>query len=104
MDVSLLAPRRQDQPARDVGPLSRHEPRDGGLYDHGIGVTENAAEALKWYRKAADQGESESAFAIGNMYANGYGGPARSLPNLLGKAQANRGSTRRFPTDRGAAI
>ena len=28
----------------------------GNMYDFGEGVPENDAEAVKWYRKAADQG------------------------------------------------
>ena len=30
------------------------------MYDHGEGVPENDAEAVKWYRKAADQGLARS--------------------------------------------
>ena len=30
------------------------------MYDHGRGVPENDAEAVKWYRKAADQGLARS--------------------------------------------
>jgi TPR repeat protein len=29
----------------------------GAMYDHGWGVPQNYAEALKWYRLAADQGD-----------------------------------------------
>ena len=32
----------------------------GIMYDNGEGVPENDAEAVKWYRKAADQGHSDA--------------------------------------------
>ena len=32
----------------------------GVLYDNGQGVPKNDAEAMKWYRMAADQGEAEA--------------------------------------------
>ena len=31
----------------------------GVMYDNGMGVPENDAEAVKWYRKAADQGNAD---------------------------------------------
>ena len=36
----------------------------GYMYDHGQGVTKDDTEALKWYRKAADQGSSDAKLAI----------------------------------------
>ena len=32
----------------------------GVMYDNGEGVPENDAEAVKWYRKAADQGDADA--------------------------------------------
>ena len=32
----------------------------GGMYDDGRGVAQNDAEALKWYRLAADQGNANA--------------------------------------------
>jgi TPR repeat protein/formylglycine-generating enzyme required for sulfatase activity len=45
------------------------------MYFNGQGVPQNYAEAVKWYRKAADQGNSGSQFGLGLMYAEGQGVP-----------------------------
>ena len=45
----------------------------GVMYDTGEGVTEDDAEAVKWYRKAAEQGDAEAQYALGVMYGNGKG-------------------------------
>jgi TPR repeat protein len=34
---------------------------------------ENFPEAMKWYRKAADQGDADSQYSIGAMYDHGWG-------------------------------
>ena len=41
----------------------------GVMYDQGDGVTEDHAEALRWYRLAAEQGHAEAQFNLGVMYA-----------------------------------
>lgn len=41
------------------------------MYDNGMGIPENDAEAYKWYRKAADQGMPAGQNSLGVMYANG---------------------------------
>jgi TPR repeat protein len=38
-----------------------------------LGVAKNEAEAVSWYRKAADKGESLAMFNLGHMLANGWG-------------------------------
>jgi len=43
------------------------------MYANGEGVPEDASEAVKWYRKAAEQGVAEAQFNLGVMYANGEG-------------------------------
>jgi len=43
------------------------------MYDNGEGVAKDEAEAVKWYRKAADQGFANAQFNLGYMYANGRG-------------------------------
>jgi len=45
----------------------------GGMYDIGKGVTQDYSEALKWYRKAAEQGHASAQFYLGAKYANGQG-------------------------------
>ena len=43
------------------------------MYELGNGVPENDAEAVKWYRKAADQGLARGQYNLGVMYYNGDG-------------------------------
>jgi hypothetical protein len=45
----------------------------GRMYAKGQGVTEDQAEAMKWYRKAADQGYAKAQFSIGAAYQTGKG-------------------------------
>jgi TPR repeat protein len=47
----------------------------GIMYDFGHGVTQNYAEAMKWYRKAADQGYAMAQANLGIMYDVGHGVP-----------------------------
>jgi uncharacterized protein len=41
----------------------------GGLYERG----EDYAEAIRWYRKAADQGFADAECSLGSMYSKGRG-------------------------------
>ena len=43
------------------------------MYDKGQGVTQDYKEAVKWYRKSAEQGIAEAQFNLGLMYGNGEG-------------------------------
>jgi hypothetical protein len=43
------------------------------MYTNGMGVPEDYAEAVKWYRLAADQGDADAQFSLGLMYNNGEG-------------------------------
>ena len=45
----------------------------GAMYDKGIGVKKDFSEAVKWYRKAADQGHSSAQNNLGVCYNNGEG-------------------------------
>ena len=47
----------------------------GSVYRH----WENHNEAIKWYRKAADQGNANGQFILGLMYANGEGVPEKNI-------------------------
>ena len=66
------------------------------MYDNGWGVPENDAEAVKWYRKAAEQGYVDAQFNLGNMYANGWGVPVNNVRAYmwwsLAKALGNENS------------
>lgn len=43
----------------------------GQMYKNGQGVTQDYAEAMKWYLKAAEQGDAEAQRSSGSMYAQG---------------------------------
>jgi TPR repeat protein len=45
------------------------------MYDNGQGTLQNDAEAVKWYRLAADQGYADAQLNLGNRYAQGQGVP-----------------------------
>ena len=47
----------------------------GFMYAFGEGVPEDHAEAVKWFRMAAEQGHANAQFSLGFMYANGEGVP-----------------------------
>ena len=43
----------------------------GLMYGNGLGVPQDYAEAVNWYRKAAEQGYAQGQFNLGLMYRNG---------------------------------
>jgi TPR repeat protein len=45
------------------------------MYGNGQGVPQSYAEALKWFRKAANQGNAAAQFNLGLMYRMGQGVP-----------------------------
>ena len=45
----------------------------GQLYSEGKGVEKNEEEAFKWYKKAAENGDSGSAHEVGRRYKMGIG-------------------------------
>lgn len=47
----------------------------GALYTEGKGVTQDYSEAVKWFRKAAEQGYAAAQYCLGTMYYNGLGVP-----------------------------
>lgn len=64
----------------------------GVIYDLGMGVPVNEAEAKAWYLKAARQGDARAQFNLGNMIREGRGGA--SNPTVAAKwftAAANQG-------------
>ena len=46
-----------------------------GVYAAGRGVSQDAAEAVTWFRRAAEQGHAGAQFTLGVMYAAGEGVP-----------------------------
>jgi TPR repeat protein/serine/threonine protein kinase len=47
--------------------------RIGYMYSLGKGVVQNDVEAVKWYRKLAEQGDSDGQNSLGKKYENGQG-------------------------------
>ena len=45
------------------------------MYKEGKGVPQDDAEAVKWYRKAAEQGHADAQTILGMMYKEGKGVP-----------------------------
>ena len=45
----------------------------GNCYYNGRGVSEDKAEAVKWYRKAAEQGHVNAQYQLGFLYEIGWG-------------------------------
>src|ERR1035438_5882856 len=43
------------------------------LYLGGLGLVKDETEAVKWYRKAAEQNDAHAQFGLGICYANGEG-------------------------------
>ncbi|MDC0283092.1 sel1 repeat family protein [bacterium] len=51
----------------------------GVMYEFGEGVPKDLAEALKWWRKAAEQGHAKAQFNLGEMYYLGKGVPKNNV-------------------------
>ena len=45
----------------------------GLMYDQGLGVSQDYAEAAQWFRLAAEQGDAGAQGQLGAMYATGKG-------------------------------
>ena len=60
------------QKAADLG-NTKAQPAIGFMYSKGEGVTQNSAEALKWFLKAAENGNAKAQIGIGVRYYTGKG-------------------------------
>ena len=47
----------------------------GRMYAYGVDVPQDDAEAVKWFRRAVEQGHVDAQFNLGVMYAEGRGVP-----------------------------
>ena len=68
LDVTVLALKKK----ADTGDADAQNSL-GLRYDYGYGVTQDRAEAVKWYRIAADHGDPHSQANLGSMYSKGEG-------------------------------
>jgi TPR repeat protein len=73
--ASLEREVEQPEPSPQVSePTDRTAQYDlGWKYDNGEGVPQDDAEAVKWYRRAAEQGLADAQVSLGQMYADGKG-------------------------------
>jgi TPR repeat protein len=79
-EAGLAAARAGDYPAamREWRPLAERGHRDaqfnlGLLYENGLGVPADGAEAARWYRRAAEQQDRQAQAYLAEMYAKGLG-------------------------------
>jgi len=42
----------------------------GYMYLRGLGVEQDAADAIEWFKKAAEKGDAEAAYSLGDIYGN----------------------------------
>ena len=72
LDVPVQVDFRRLQKMLLERPPGRHTPyaqsEFGRMYHQGTGVAPSYAEAVKWYRLAADQGDAQAQFGLGLMY------------------------------------
>ena len=66
------------------------------MYYNAEGVPESRAEAVKWWRKAAEQGDALAQKNLGVMYVTGEGVPVNNVKAYmwwaLAKAQGDEGA------------
>lgn len=55
----------------------------GEKYHFGRGVQKSDAQAVSWYRKAADQGDEQAQYMLGSMYKSGTGGLAQDYAQAV---------------------
>jgi TPR repeat protein len=51
----------------------------GYRYEHGKGITQNYPEAVRWYTKAAEQGNVSALNGLGGLYLAGHGVPQSQI-------------------------
>ena len=61
------------------------------MYDRGRGVAKDQEEAVKWFRRAAEQGIAQAQYSLGVRYLNGQGVPKDQMQAVawLSLAAAN---------------
>ena len=62
-------------PRRRTGITTHAQYALGWMYYKGRGVPQDDAEAVKWYRRAAEQGLARAQYNLGMRYSNGRGVP-----------------------------
>jgi TPR repeat protein len=63
--------------------LAKAQVQLGQIYLQGVDeVPHDYAQAMKWFRKAAEKGDPDGEFSLGNMYQQGLGVP-ENLPEAI---------------------
>ena len=103
-----FGPRLADHAAelKRIRPLAEQgdakaQTRLGEMYRWGWGVTQDKAEAVRWWRKAAKQGHARTQYELGRRYYRGWGVPQdykeaarwyrKAAEQGLARAQSNLG-------------
>lgn len=50
----------------------------GMAYKYGLGTQQNHENSVRWFRKAAEQGDTDAQFNLGRIYGKGFGTYART--------------------------
>lgn len=61
------------------------------MYASGRGVPKDDVEAVKWYQKAAEQGNADGQYNLGSMYEQGRGLPTNLTEAVYWYRQASQG-------------
>ncbi|PKP80547.1 MAG: hypothetical protein CVT79_14775 [Alphaproteobacteria bacterium HGW-Alphaproteobacteria-18] len=59
----------------------------GDLLLYGLGISSNGAEAVRWYRASAQQGDIDAQWALGNLYSQGFEGAQNIAVDLTEAAR-----------------
>ena len=74
MPTAKALPRMMPKPCAGKGRRTgtRTQANLGFMYATGEGIADDA-EAVRWWRRAAEQGDARAQYSLGAMYANGKG-------------------------------
>ena len=73
------------------------------MYSRGLGVPENGAEAVRWYRKAADKGVARAQYNLALRYATGVDVPMDFIHGYASVQPGRRPGTQKRHREQGKA-
>src|ERR1019366_2500857 len=84
VDSSITPPYYRQLPDEGILPPRNFRVEEIQLFaDDALGVAQDYAQAVKWYRKAADQGNVEAQIPLATSYSFGWGVPQDSAQALM---------------------
>ena len=69
MSAAFQSPDQQSEAGRKLPADAETQFLLGVAYANGVGVAKDEAEAVKWYRKAAEQNHAQAQYNLGVCYA-----------------------------------